>query len=468
MRYSRLLGLSPLGLSRWAVLLVLAAGPGRVRAEAPVRGWRYALRGKAVVVQAAEAAPEGAPVTQTVLDCTGQALLEHGSRLYVACGAEGLVVLSLAQPERPVVVARRPLEGEVVGFWVADGAVWVRLRRLEARPLSEAMVESMVEPRPARAPVAAPTVVPVVPVGPRVPAAAQAAPPRAAAGRAATAPEATGRVIELGAGDVVIDLGREAGLRRDDRVEFFVERRVALGGEEVAEEEQVVAVGVVTVVSPQHARVRLGINERVPLAAGARRSRLPVTQSIVAPPRVGGTYELKATLRPFFTLGAVGFGMLTDLAIGYRFERPIYVGALLAPVGFAAGDGRTIVAALAQVVAALDLPLFSVGFGVGLATPNTSLGGDAAFATLQLVRLGALDGLHVEVHNTLMVYAEEFRYGATRGTIQIPVSPAGGYCCVAVAGRWATASARRDCACACRATVAAARCSSMRPSAVVR
>ncbi|MBK8480244.1 MAG: hypothetical protein IPL40_03570 [Proteobacteria bacterium] len=406
------------------VWIALAALPTPARAEASAGAWRYVPRGTSLAVLAAGASPESAASGQVELGCAAQALLEHEAQLYVACGTAGMVLLSIAQPERPVVVAHRLLGGEVLGFWVADGTVWVKLRRLEARPVGEIRAGAGDEaaPRPLSAPTPLATSRMAAAGGPeaRRPVVAGAA----KADREGSDPDATGRVVELGVGDVLIDLGGAAGLRRDDRVELFVRERVALGRREAAEQEQVVAVGVVTVVSPQHARVRLGMNERVPLGAGARRSRLPVTQSIVAPPRVGGTYELKATVRPFFTLGAVGFGMLNDLALGYRFERPIYVGVTLSPIGFAAGGGRTIVAALAQAVAALDLPLFSVGFGVGLGTPNAQFGGgNAAFATMQLVRLGALDGLNVEVQNTLLIYDDEFRHGATTGAIQIPVSP---------------------------------------------
>lgn len=399
------------------VLLCGVALPGQARAEAEVGAGRYGLRGTLLTVLAAGAAPASPALSEVELGCTGQALLEHEARLYVACGAAGLVVLSLAQADRPVVELRRVLEGEVVGFWVGDGSVWVKLRRLEARPLTEREVG------PAPATTGAAVATPAVAARAVLPAGVAVVSKAAPSERESAAFEPVGRVVELGVGDLVIDRGAAAGLRRDDRVELFLRQRVALGGDDAAEQEQVVAVGVVTVVSAQRARVRLGVNEHVPLGAGARRSRLPVTQSIVAPPRVGGTYEVKAMLRPFFTLGAVGFGMLTDLALGYRFERPIYLGVLLAPLGFAVGDGNKILAALAQAVVALDLPLFSVGFGIGLGTPNDSFGGDGAFATMQLVRLGALDGLNVEVHNTLMVYADEFRYGATRGTVQIPLSP---------------------------------------------
>ena len=119
------------------VLLCAVALPGQARAEAEVGAGRYGLRGTTLTVMAAGAAPASPALSEVELGCTGQALLEHGSRLYVACGAAGLVVLSLAQADRPVVELRRVLEGEVVGFWVGDGSVWVKLRRLEARPLTE-------------------------------------------------------------------------------------------------------------------------------------------------------------------------------------------------------------------------------------------------------------------------------------------------------------------------------------------
>lgn len=78
-----------------------------------------------------------------------------------------------------------------------------------------------------------------------------------------------GRVIEVGLGEVVIDLGRRHGIRDGHSIELVDTRTEKLGSER-AERRTVLAVGVVTVVAESTSRVRLGLNERVPVGARAR------------------------------------------------------------------------------------------------------------------------------------------------------------------------------------------------------
>ncbi len=367
-----------------------------------------------------EITPPAGDKSVLMLKCQGRQLLQHSQRLYVACGAHGVVVISVEVPSMPRIVSRRAVEGVAMGLFVQDGQVWVKIARLEARPIS-ATVQGTVpvapppatqrpdpeEPGAMRLPT--PKTKPVKPTL-KPPAARKRAPAR------------TGRVIKVGLGEVLINLGSRDGLRRDDHIEMFKRYKVKMGGGERASREEVLAVGEVTVVSDTRARVRLGTNERVPKGAGARRSERRLTQSKVAPPRVGDTWEIKANLRPLIPLETLGFGMIFDASLSYRFKAPIVLRLLIEPLAFAATEKESPAAFSGHVMAGLDLTLFELGFGLGVATVNDERDVSAAFNITQGVRLGALDGLHLEVHNTLLYFDGEFHYGATQGTIQIPLA----------------------------------------------
>ncbi len=73
------------------------------------------------------------------LGCEGVALLRDGARLYVACGARGVVVLSLADPTAPVVEGYRDFGGDVVALFSGGGRVWAQIARIEARPIDAAL-----------------------------------------------------------------------------------------------------------------------------------------------------------------------------------------------------------------------------------------------------------------------------------------------------------------------------------------
>ena len=374
----------------------------------------YTLSGANLVITT-----PGVQPSQVALGCNGLKLLQYGQRLYVACGEQGIVILSLSVPGAPVVTSRRSVNGVAMGFFVQEGQVWVKIARLEARPVGRA-IAGVIGTR-APAPGADPEEpgvrrLPAPRSAPRKP--APAAAPQKPVRRAA---QRTGRVIKVGLGEVLINLGKRDGLRRDDRVELFVRHKVKMGGGEAAAREEVLVVGKVTVVSDNRAKVRLGMNERVPRGSGARRSERKVTETIVAPPRVPG-WEIKANLRPLIPLETLGFGLFLDASASYRFHAPVVLRLLIEPLAFATTDDYSPAAFSGCLLAGLDLRLFELGFGLGVSTVNEEDDVGAAFSIIQAVRLGALDGLHVEVLNTLLYYDGEFHYGATRGTVQIPLA----------------------------------------------
>lgn len=388
-----------------AVLVSLAA----VASAAEPPPATLELRARALVVR-----PGAGPEATLDLGCDPLGLLQLADRVHVACGPDGAVEVALGPP--PAIVARRVFEGAVTGHFLLDGEVWVRLARVEARPLVAANGIA-----PSGPITSGPTTVPT-PSAPSVtPAPANRLP-----------------LLERHPGRVIVEAPADLGLTRGQHVELFVERTVDLGGGSSATREQRVAIGVVAAVGEGRAEVELGLGERVPAGAMARPTSAPLTASMFVSPRLTDLWELRFAFRPFLALGTVGFGMVDDLRATYRFEAPVALHLVLEPAGVGIADDGNILALAGNLVATYDSALFEVGLGLGWSAVNGDLGWGAdeasaggdyefkrvkdGFSLAQLARLGAVDGLNITILNSFLLYDDKFNYGGTRATVQVPVS----------------------------------------------
>jgi len=363
---------------------------------APAAGEQYSVDGRTLICALAE----GERI-ELELSAEGQAVLAHGEQVFVACGPRGVLAVDVSDPASPKELGGREMGGAVTGLFVLDGRVWARVQRLEARPLDAGIVASVAgDPAPFTTPE-----------------------PRGASSREAVEAE----ILDLRNEGVVVGIGAEQGVRRGERIEIFLRRRVDIGGGEQAAEEELVLVGKVRSVSPARSVVELGVNERVPAGALARRSSRPITSSRTLPPRVGGLWELELTARPFLALGLLGFGTISDACARWRFEDPWSLEARLEPAGIGIADEGNIAALAGNLIGSYDNRLFSVGLGMGWATINGALDESSeelrsGLSIAQAARLGSRDGLHLSIYNTFVFYQDRFNYGGTTGTLQLPVA----------------------------------------------
>ncbi|MBN1944361.1 MAG: hypothetical protein JW797_01740 [Bradymonadales bacterium] len=393
-------------------------------------------------VSADRGAEEGTEVTYTVegsmlrilavdgnarevaLPCHGHALAAGEDTLYVACGEAGLLLLSLQDPLEPTVAGFRDLGGSVTGLFVAQDRIWAQISRIEARPVEAGTTV----PTPSRVQVTTSGETPEL----REPS-ATVSPPVAET-------RTVGEVIEVRAGEVVVNLGTDQGIARRNHVELFVEEQVDIGSGSAAVTERRIAVGEVRALTEDRAQVALGMNERVPSHARARHTDLALTSNNWLPPRVSGLWEIGFMARPFLALGTMGAGMVTDLEVAYRFPEPVVIELMLEPLGIGFAEEGNVISLAGNLFASYDTPAFQVGLGLGWTVVNDDLTGDMVgdadngrgidltfdevshgLSIAQIARLGARDGLHLLVTNHFVLHEEEFKYGGTRGTIQVPL-----------------------------------------------
>lgn len=371
--------------------------------------------------QAQEAlAPDwlAAKVNESGQRCDRRAEHRDGKKLFLACGAAGAWELALDEAI-PRFVRSYAFSGDVVGFVSeADGRLWVKLQVLEARPLSAASTQG---PGPGAVvfPDSAPATPPAAPLPPQV-----AAPPPAPATPIRPGIK-VGTVVRGGLGEVVISLGSVDGIERGDHIELALEHADGLGAEDAALSREPVAVGLVTNVSQNIARVRLGLNESVPVGAVATPTRASVTASLSAPPRVSGLWDLQLMARPFAALDELGGGALLSGTFGYRLKH-FHLQGLVDPLAFADVQDRSSVSAInAAVVASYDSQYFEMGLGLGAQSVNEAgflLKPGSGLAALQLIRLGALDGLNISARTSIVLFHSEFEFGGMVASGQIPVT----------------------------------------------
>lgn len=352
--------------------------------------------------------------------CEAHEMRSDSSGLLLACGAAGVWALALSEAG-PRFVRSHEFAGEAVGFISEpNGALWVKLRVLEARPLNLASSAAAVR-FPAEAPVAAPE----RPVPSRREPVSHAQP-----GNPAARHPRVGRVLKTAPGAVVISLGEDDGLQRGDRIELGSERVEMEPGDETAEEAALsgdpLAVGVVTNVSSRSARVQLGLNESVPLGAVALPSRSATTAGSVAPPRVGGVWEAQLLARPFAAVGELGGGVLLRGSFARRFTGNFQLRALLDPLGAAdvqSGEGMT--AWNFALMASYDSQFFEMGAGFGAQSvndPGFFLQPGSGLSAAQLIRLGAQDGLNLSARTSVVLFHSELEFGDMAAALQIPIN----------------------------------------------
>jgi hypothetical protein len=363
---------------------------------------------KALAQRIARLAPAGA------LQCSLQASLEVARKTLVACGAAGVWVVELGALGGDRLLERRRVDGRAVGLFSRGGRVWVEVESLSAHPFDW---ESAGAPSVESAPHAEPALEVPTPLAPR-----PATPPSGSRSHPIEV-DIIGRVVSSRGGSLVVDLGRRQGVSVGNRIELSIQRESPLGH---FGDREVLAVGRVVSVSDEQSLIEVGVGEAVPVDAEARLTSRDATGSRSAPPRVHGLWTLAGVVRPFFVLDQLGFGALSELAMGYQTEGPLRVQLLSSPLAFSTADDGSALSATAVGLVSYDTRLFEIGLGLGAQTVND---GDyrpgSGLTVSQSLRFGALDGLNLSIRNDISLFHSEFDYSAFNGAAQVPVTDRG-------------------------------------------
>ncbi len=356
------------------------------------------------------------------LACDYHGYFAGPNQISIACGAVGLLIAERAVTGLRI-VELRDVSGAAQGFFEADGKVWLRVVSERGVVLGSSAGGTVVNAE-GKPPKSAPK---------------QKSPPeKRVSAESESVEDGTadelddpqseelwpqGKVTAVDGLMVKIDLGTADAIEMRSKVAFFEASALGEGADEQGLGMPGV-VGLVVEVAPGFSMVRVGMNERVRVGTPARRTRAPITASRVAPARASGVYELRGIVRPMLNLGTFGGGVLGDFSGAYRAEH-FHFGVAAAPLGAATADGESAVTAAGYVFGAFDSRLFSAGLGVGAQQINdTDFNYDegSGLTLVQLLRIGALDGLHLASRTKAVVFHSETQFSSLEIQGQISVS----------------------------------------------
>jgi hypothetical protein len=219
-------------------------------------------------------------------------------------------------------------------------------------------------------------------------------------------------------------MGSIHGVASGDHVAFEQTTRERVDEDNAAVRRERVAVGNATTIGARHSKVQLGIDERVEVGAIARPTRDPVSSTSFAPPRLGGVWHAGFIARPFLVVDNFGVGASLEGRVGYRWDSPLHIEALLQPLAIGTGRQSAIGAVAAVVTASFDARLFEAGLGIGgqsINDPSFDLRAGSGTTLAQRLRIGSVDGGMLEVFTYIVLFHSEFQFSDLHAHGQLPV-----------------------------------------------
>lgn len=319
--------------------------------------------------------------------CEYQAHAITEKNIVIAC--KGGSLLTLARTATGVqLTGRRQVNGNVKDFYEHEGSVWARIVSESAESVVFGSILASGKADKTERP----------------------APTKAAVVQEDSTPDVVkGTVSRVDGRDAVIDVPMESGVKEGDRLTIS---RPASGSDVFFVEDPVVAR--VVRVNGDQVLARLGMNEVVEPGFVAQGTTERETASRRAPPRVYDVWDVRAVLRPVLNIGSVGGGVGGELSADRRTEH-FRFGVNLSPISFVGASGEgSVLAAGGYAFAAVDHSIYSAGVGVGGNTVNDTDGESDAGSGLtivQLLRIGAIDGLHLESRVEAVIFRSEVLFG---------------------------------------------------------
>jgi hypothetical protein len=408
-------------------------------AEAPTseKPVSYSHEGRKILVER-----DGETIRTLEGPCRPRALGKHEGRLYLACGAQGLFIYDITTPEEPIEVGFEEMAGHVIDLFELRGKVWAELIRREARPVDGTTIaeaRSMTKPKrrpvPEREEESSTGTEPTPETEPDEedqPAESVDPPPEeeAQAETEAREEEVRGKVVKVQPGMAIIDFGKAQGIKVGDRVEIYAKRSVDLGGGESSTREVTQAIGDVVTVGENRSQVNLGVNEQVEVAQLARTTDVSLTSDPMVPPRASGITSFSASFRPFLGLetDVASGGTVSAFSLTHAFEGPVLFELRMDPLGLGLSGAGNIAAIAGEASLSYDTNIFRLGLGAGATAlewndfGEEGQGPKAGFQLIQTARLGARDGLNLQMHNSFALDDGTFVFAGFDGGLQVPLN----------------------------------------------
>lgn len=389
--------------------------------------------------QTAPATPVAQPAAEDAVAVPAELVLHRtAGALLIGATADGrLITYDISDPRTPQKRSERDLGASILDLRISDGVVFATVaeQRLQAFAVAEGGKLELWRAAP--------------------PVHVQSATPGPAALRPATK-TVLGKVSTAHRGNVLIELDSAGTVRPGDRVLIrsqHTETRMNLfsGKEEAVISNAPVAVLEVRQVQGTRAIAELGRGDDANPGDTVELTDRPPSHSSLFAGRVGYDSWARATLRPMFNFGKVDVGSVTELSFGYYWQF-LHLQVRAAPWGFSVPHG--VDAANLQVILSYSNDLAEIGLGtgyfrhefktlndydcsangyvLGAASKTTSEDGAAhqqsyncaqsGPTVVQHLRLGAVDGLHLRMTNTLAIDGGQFRFGYLEGSLDIPLT----------------------------------------------
>lgn len=346
-----------------------------------------------------------------------RARVEQGARVYLALEAGGVVEVDTSTS--PPRVVRRLGEGRVFDRLLLDGASLVAL---------EVRHEAVVFPLEAAATTTAP---PVLVTAPPTEGPAPLVAPL-------PTPVSTAKVTGVRDGRVMFDGGTATGFVKGTRVRVISQRLerkpdLTTGEQVLAPSGAVTAVLEIEDAQAGRAMAVLGRGDTAEEGDLVELTALPLSERLLAPRRAPFQFRAGFVVRPFLGLQGTSkpVGLMADAFVQwYLPQAPVVIAVTGAPLGVVFNGFEAHYPGVLAATAAYTTDYFEIGLGVGALYGNPGPCGfpletcevNSGFTINQVLRLGALDGLHLEWHSSIFMRPTQFVFGVGRGSINVPLS----------------------------------------------
>lgn len=363
-----------------------------------------------------------------------------GTRMFVVLASGGVAIVDVTDPAAPKLLGRFAEERAVTHLVVVNDVAYA----IETR--HEATAWNLSNPS---APVAMALDAPIPPGTAAPPAVTPSTPIEPVTAEPVVV--RTADVVEVKAGRVIFAAGTEDGFRPGMHVRVVSQRPeprpdLTTGQMVQVPSNEVTAVVKIEQAEAHRSMARLGRGDIASPGDRVVVTDEPLSEKLLVPRRAPFRFLAGFHARPFLGLEATTlsgssskpFGILLDVYASYYSDSlPLMVSASVAPLGLAIGSGEAHYPATFALTGAYATDYFEIGLGAGALIgnegpcyPNFPDAGPLAgtcevntgWTINQVLRLGALDGIHASWRSSIFSRPDRFVFGVGRAELNVPIT----------------------------------------------